>query len=248
MNFVDFVFFFYAFIGLYMLSLMILIYFRNRKKMFDNPEGKPEPVSIILPCYNEEETIGKAIESLLSLNYPKDMLEIIIVDDKSTDNSVEIIKKYTEKNKNIRLIINKRNSGKAAEPTNMGIKAAKYDLVALSDPDSFPEKDALLKMIGFLQEDKQIAGVTCSVMVKNPKNFAGGLQALEYTIIAFARKLLDFIDAVYVTPGPFALYRKKVLFEVGKLLNFLQITNLFPFFSKKCFYPYKTNAERGLMF
>ncbi|MCK5171032.1 MAG: glycosyltransferase family 2 protein [Bacteroidales bacterium] len=215
MNFVDFVFFFYVFAGLYMLSLMILICFRNRKKMFNHPKGKPEPVSIILPCYNEGKTIGKAIESLLSLDYPKNMLEIIIVDDKSTDNSVEIIRSYLKKNKNIKLIINKRNSGKAAEPTNIGIRAAKYDLVALSDSDSFPEKDALSKMVGFLQDDKKVAGVTCAVLVKKPKKFIEQLQALEYIVITFTRKLLDFIDSIYCAPGPFALYRKKILFEVG---------------------------------
>ncbi|MEM4325771.1 MAG: glycosyltransferase family 2 protein, partial [Candidatus Pacearchaeota archaeon] len=68
---------------------------------------------------------------------------------------------------------------------------------------------------GFLQRDKKIAGVTTSILVRNPKTFIEKLQAIEYVVICFARKLLDFIDAVYVTPGPFALYRKKALLEVG---------------------------------
>ena len=215
MNFIDFVFFFYTFIGLYMLSLMVIIYFPHRKEMFSYPKGKPEPVSIVMPCYNEGESIGKAIENLLSMNYPKDMIEIIVVDDKSKDNSVEIIKKYVKKYPNIKLIVNEKNSGGAAEPTNIGIRAAKYDYIAVADGDSYPEPDALIKMIGFLQQDKSIGGVTGAVLAKNAETFAQKLQYLEYVVICFARKLLDYIDSVYVTPGPFALYRKKVLFEIG---------------------------------
>ena len=215
MNFVDFVFFFYTFVGLYMLSLMIIVYLPYRKKMFDYPQGKPEPVSIVMPCYNEAGSIGKAIENLLNMNYPKNMIEIIVVDDQSKDNSVDIVRQYTKKYKNVRLIVNKRNSGGAAEPTNIGIKAAKYDYIAVADADSYPEKDALIKMIGFLQKDKTIGGVTGAVLTKDPKTFMQNLQALEYIVISFARKLLDYIDSVYVTPGPFALYRKEILFEIG---------------------------------
>ena len=214
-TFIDFVFFFYIFIGLYMLSLFLFIYYSNRKKIYEYPKGIYEKVSIVMPCYNEAEHIGKAIEALLSLNYPKDMIEIIVVDDKSTDNSAEVVREYVRKYGNVKLIVNKRNSGKAAEPTNIGIKAAKYDYIAVTDADSEPEKDALSKMIGFLQKDKKVAAVTCGVMSKKPVTFMQRLQTIEYTVIAFNRRLLDLVDAVYVTPGPFALYKKKVLLEVG---------------------------------
>ncbi len=218
MNFIDFVFFFYNFIALYMLTLMITVYFPHRKEMFYYPPGKPEPVSIVMPCYNEADSIGKAIENLLNLNYPKDMIEIIVVDDRSKDNSVEIVKKYVKKYKNVRLIVNERNSGGAAEPTNIGIKAAKYDYVAVADADSYPEKDALLKMIGFLQKDKTIGGVTGAVLGKGNETFMQQMQYLEYVVISFARKLLDYVDSVYVTPGPFALYRKKFFLRLGCLI------------------------------
>ena len=213
MTFIDFVFFFYIFVSLFMLSLFIVIYLYNNKRLFDYPAGKPEPVSIVMPCYNEAEHIGEAIESLLDLDYPK--FEIIVVDDKSKDNSAEVIRKYAKKYKNVRLIVNKVNSGRAAEPTNIGVRAAKYDYIAVADADSTPEKDALRKMIGFLQKDKKVGGVTCAVLAKKPKTFIQKLQAIEYVVIGFNRKLLDLIDSVYVTPGPFALYRKKILFDVG---------------------------------
>lgn len=214
-NWIDGVFFFYMFIGFYMLSLFLFIYIPNRKKIFSYPESKPEPVSIVVPCYNESKTIGETIEALLKLDYPKEMIEIIIVDDKSSDNSVEIIKKYTKKYKNVRLIVNNKNSGGAAEPTNLGVKAAKYNYIAVTDADSSPQPDAVKKMLGFLQQDKKVAAVTCAVLVKSQETLMQKLQAIEYVVIGFGRKILDLIDAVYVTPGPFALYRKKSLIEVG---------------------------------
>lgn len=200
-----------------MLSLLVIIYLPNRFRLFKYPKAKPEPVSIIVPCYNAEHDVGKTIESILDFNYPKNLIEIIVVDDRSTDNSVKVIKSYIRKHKNIRLIINKRNSGGAAEPTNIGIKAAKYDYIAVTDDDSIPEKDALIKMIGFLQKDERVGGVTCAIMVKNADSFMQKLQAIEYAIISWTRKLLDLVDSVYVTPGPFALYRKKTLLEIGPL-------------------------------
>lgn len=198
-----------------MTLLMLSIFFLNRKKIFEEYKGKPEPVSVVIPCYNEEKEIGAAIESILNLNYPKEMIEIIVVDDKSTDNSVNIIKAYVKKHSNVKLIVNKRNSGKAAEPTNIGIKAARYNYIALTDADSSPDKDALIQMMGLLQEDKKTAAVTCAVLAKKPKKFMQKLQEIEYLVIAFNRRMLDLIDAVYVTPGPFALYRKSALIEIG---------------------------------
>ncbi len=216
LNFVEVVFYLYLFIALYMTSLLVFIWIPSRKKLFYHPKGKPVPISIIMPCYNESETIAQTIESLLKLDYPQEMIEIIIVDDKSKDNSVEIVKKYVSKYPGkIKLIINSKNSGGAAEPTNIGVRAAKYDFVAVTDADSTPEPDALIKMIGFLQEDQKVAAVTCAVMAKGSKTFMQKLQMIEYSIISWSRKLLDCVDAVYVTPGPFALYRKKTLIEVG---------------------------------
>lgn len=215
LSWIDYVFLIYMFIGFYMLSLFLFIYIPNRKKMFDYPKGKPEPVSIVVPCYNEGDLIGNTIESLLKLDYPKDMIEIIVVDDKSSDDSVEVVREFTKKYKNVRLIVNEANSGGAAEPTNIGVRAAKYKYIAVTDADSSPQPDALRKMIGFLQEDEKVGAVTCAVLAKKPKKFMQKLQAIEYVVIGFGRKILDKIDAVYVTPGPFALYKKAVLLEVG---------------------------------
>ena len=197
------------------MSLFILLYLYNKKELFNYPQGKPEPVSIIIPCYNESDSIGATLDSVLNFNYPKEMIEIIVVDDRSTDNSIEVIRNYMKKDPRIKLIINNRNSGGAAEPTNLGIKSAKSKYIALVDSDSTPHPDGLLKMIGFLQQDLKVGAVTCSILPKSTKTFIQKMQDIEYMVVSFTRKLLDLVDAVYVTPGPFALYRKEALLKVG---------------------------------
>lgn len=214
LNLLETLYFFYIFMALYMLSLFVLLYIQNRKSLYGYPKGRPEPVSIIVPCYNEAESIGGTIESLLALNYGAP-LEIVVVDDRSSDNSAGIVRKYAMKHGNVRLIVNRKNSGGAAQPTNIGIRNAKYDFIAVADADSTPEPDSLIKMIGFLQEDKMVGGVTCAIKAKHRNKFIEKLQAIEYSIIAFTRKLLDSVDGVYIMPGPFALYRKKILEKVG---------------------------------
>ena len=217
MEYSDLIFLFYTYATLFISSLLFFIYFSNKNKMFNYPKYKYEPVSIVMPCYNEEKELGNAIESLLNLDWPKDMIEIIIVDDKSSDGSVKIAKKYAKKYGFIKVIESKTNSGGAARPCNIGLENSKYNYVAITDADSKPERSILKKMIGFLQTEKNTAGVTCSVLVdKPPKTFIEKLQLIEYIVIAFSRKLLDFINAVYVTPGPFALYEKEKLIEAGK--------------------------------
>lgn len=215
MTIIDFIFFFYIFVGLYLTSLLFFLYIHGRSRLFEYPKSTIEPVSIIVPCYNASARIGSVLDSLLALNYPKDKVEIIVVDDKSRDNSVSIIRQYAKRYSNIRLFINSRNSGGAAEPTNIGIKHARYAYVAVTDDDSTPHPDALRKMIGFLQKDPKVGAVTCAVLAKPGSTFIQKLQTIEYFIIAWNRKLLDTIDSVYVTPGPFALYRKKALLDVG---------------------------------
>jgi biofilm PGA synthesis N-glycosyltransferase PgaC len=112
-----------------------------RKKQFKKG-SYDEPVSIIIPTFNEESTIAKVIDSVLSLDYPKK--EIIVVNDGSTDKTLEICRKY-EKDGKIKLISYQKNRGKAFA-LNKGIKASSFDIIVTVDADSFPKKKSLKKL------------------------------------------------------------------------------------------------------
>ncbi|HUW44043.1 MAG TPA: glycosyltransferase [Bacillota bacterium] len=205
----------YSFIAFYLLFLFLLIYVQNRKSFYSIPEiTKNYSLSIVIPCYNEGEDIGGTIEAVLNSDY-KGLKKIIVVDDCSTDNSYEIIKGYAKKYEKVMALKTPKNTGKASGSKNYGAKFVDTDLIGFVDADSYPKKDAIRNMIGFF-DDKKMASVTSSILVKKGKTFIEKLQSIEYRIIAFTRKLLGFIGAIYVTPGPLAIYRKSAFDDVGR--------------------------------
>lgn len=204
----------YSFIAFYILFFFVILYTNNRDKIFLFPKSsKNYSLSIVIPCYNEEKSIGGTIESVLHLDY-KNLKKVIVVDDCSTDNSYNIIKKYSAKYKKVVAIRTPYNTGKAAGAKNYGAKFVKTELIGFVDADSYPERDSVNRMIGFF-DDKNVAAVTASIFAKKDSNFIEALQAIEYRIIVFTRKLLGFVGAIYVTPGPLAVYRKEYFDKIG---------------------------------
>jgi cellulose synthase/poly-beta-1,6-N-acetylglucosamine synthase-like glycosyltransferase len=206
---IDYLFLGFAFISLYLMALFMMLFIKNRGAMFSeqpHPEVLPS-ISLIIPAYNEAEHIVETIRAAKSLSYPSELFEIIVLDDGSSDGTAQ--KAAAE---GVR-VISQKNAGKSAA-LNAGVKEAAGEIVGCIDADSYPMSDALLKMVPYF-EDKRVAAVTSSIFVKDPKNFLEKLQEMEYILIAWNRKLLDYLHSVYVTPGPLSLYRKGVLEKIG---------------------------------
>ena len=123
-------------------------------------------VSIIIPAYNEEKVIGACLDSIASLDYPKELLEVIVIDDGSTDRTAGIIAGY----RSVKVIKGLHKGPSAAR--NLALKQAKGEYVAFTDADCvvFPEwLKRLLK--GFISED--VAGVGgIQVAAKDEPSFA----------------------------------------------------------------------------
>lgn len=202
------------FISIYMLSFFLIIYFRNQKIFFNYPEPSINyGVSFVVPAYNEEDSIEDSIAHIFEIEYDN-IKEVIVVNDCSTDRTKEIVESLLEKYPKLKLINNETNLGNAAGSQNVGLKHATSELIAVVDADSFPTKDSIGKMVGFF-DDEKVGAVTCPVLARNRNTLWEKLQAIEYIAISFGRKLLEYVDAIYVTPGPLALYRKKALDEIG---------------------------------
>ena len=211
-EFITWIYLFYMFIALYFLILFSLTFIKNRRHMFDYPKlTKSYRVSVLIPAYNEEDSIEGTVKSILDLDY-KNIIEIIIINDGSKDKTKEIALSLEKKYDNV-ILFDKVNSGKA-DSLNQAIKIAKGELIVVVDADSYPSKDSFQKMIGFF-DDLKVGAVTTRIFVREPKTFIQKLQSIEYRVIAFSRKLLGFLDAIYVTPGPLAIYRKSALEKIG---------------------------------
>ncbi len=201
------------FVSIYFLSLFLLLYRRNRKELFKYPESKKQySISVIVPAFNEEKTIKNTVLAILNAGY-ENLEEVLVIDDGSTDNTLKISRMLEKKYSKVK-VYTKKNEGSKAAPLNFGLVKAKAELVAVVDADSYPTKGSFGKMIGFFDDDK-VGAVTCVFSPRNRNKFFEKLQVIEYNIIAFTRKLLDYVDAIYVTPGPLALYRKSALKEIG---------------------------------
>lgn len=201
----------YMFVSIFFLSLFLSLYAKNRKDLFEYPKTKRKySISVLVPAFNEEKTIEDTVRAIFSTGYP--IKELIVLNDGSTDKTGKIVKGLLKKYPKLRLL-DKKNSGKA-DSLNQGIKMAKSELVAVVDADSYPAKGSFGKLIGFF-DDEEVGAVTCVFIPRNKNKFFERLQMIEYTVIAFTRKLLDYVDAVYVTPGPLALYRKSALLKIG---------------------------------
>ena len=208
----------FLFIALYFEVFVLVTYFENHqhiKKDSVSPVFEPKrypTVSIIVPCWNEESTLDKTINSLLTLNYPKDKLSILIVDDGSTDNTWHAMQKFTD-HPTVR-IFKKENGGKHTA-LNFGLEQSNSELVGCLDADSYVDREALKNIILYFEQDPDAMVVTPSIKIWQPKNMIQLIQAVEYSWAIFLRKMLAFVGAMYVTPGPFSIFKREVFHSIG---------------------------------
>ncbi len=199
-----------SFLGIFS-SLVYLLTFYEQRRNLQNPKPKKIPsVSVIVPAFNEEGRIKRTVESLLNLNYPKHLLEVILVDDGSRDNTLRDMRTY--ESERVR-IFTKKNGGKASA-LNLGIEKAKGDIIVSLDADSFVDKNALINMVGYFNDPNCMA-VTPSMKVWKPKTILQKIQFLEYLFGIFLRKAAAFMGCIHVTPGPFSAYRKSFFEKYG---------------------------------
>lgn len=173
--------------------------------------GSPS-VALIVPCYNEERTAAQTARSILGLDYPPEKLRLVLVNDGSTDGTRAVLETFRA---NPRVtIIHQENGGKHTA-LNAGIAAAgDAEFVGCVDADSHLSPDALARTIACFARPK-VAAAFSSIAIGSPRGMLEHMQGAEYLMGSYFRHALTSINAFFVTPGPFSLYRRAVLAEVG---------------------------------
>lgn len=118
-------------------------------------------ISIIIPIFNVEKYLKRALDSILNQTMDLKDIEVIMVDDCSTDNSKNIIKEYNEKYKNFKAIYHEKNSGGAFGPRNTGLKIAAGKYLMFLDPDDEFAED-MCETLYHKIEEKKVELVKCN--------------------------------------------------------------------------------------
>jgi cellulose synthase/poly-beta-1,6-N-acetylglucosamine synthase-like glycosyltransferase len=202
-----------AFLTLYITIFYLLLTVEKKDEIRDKIRGVYTPtITVIIPCYNEENVISRTVDTLMRSDYPKKNLKIILVDDGSKDKTFDEMKRLEKKYKSVEAY-SKANGGKSSA-VNYGIKKAGSELVATLDSDSYVHVKSLKRMTSFFQ-DPEIMAATSAIKVYKPRKIIEKLQNVEYLLTIVSRKLLSFLDSVTVTPGPLSVFRRSVFREVG---------------------------------
>lgn len=136
----------------------------------------PQKFSVLIPFRNEENSLDTLLKSIQNLEYNSDNLEILLIDDESTDNSVNIIKRWQNKIPNIKILNNQRVSySPKKDAIQVGIKASKFDFIITTDADCVFPKNWLFAYNTIIHQ-KQSLFVAGPIALKINKNFVEQYQ------------------------------------------------------------------------
>ena len=172
--------------------------------------------SIIIPTKNEEAVIRRCLTGVMNIDYPKDKMQIIIVDGKSEDNTYKICSEFAEKYpENIKIISEKTVKGKPAA-LNLALPFINGEIVGTFDADSYPEKDALSKAASYFNDEKIAALQGRTTAINEKSNALTRVIAMEekawfQALLSGREKLQLFVPLA----GSCQFVRREVLEELG---------------------------------
>jgi len=182
----------------------------RRRRSPDWSWGQPvtEPVSVIVPAYNEKEGIAAAVRSIAASDHP---VEVIVVDDGSTDGTADIVEALGLPNVDI---IRKPNGGKASA-LNAGLAAARHELIVMVDGDTVFEPDSVRRLVQPFAEPS-VGAVAGNVKVGNRHSLVARWQHIEYVIgFNLDRRLYETLRCMPTVPGAIGAFGRRALISAG---------------------------------
>ena len=210
------VLFFWTFYNLPIVVVGVRKALKKKRKVHEESSGKLPFVSIVIPARDEETVVGRCLESVVKLDYPKELFEVVVVEDGSTDSTVSICEGFEKDYPDlVRLVRNPVSRGKPAA-LNYALRFVQGDVVAVFDADNVPEVDVLIKAVRYFDEESVGAVQGKQRCLNRDQNMLTKLVSFEGEL--WSHNYLRGKDAlglfVSVT-GSCYFVRKDVLLEVG---------------------------------
>lgn len=201
-----------SFVGIYLNVWFLLVTLEKMGKqagsgMIKAARRLPK-ISVLVPAHNEAESISRTLRSIFKVDYPKNKMEVIVVDNASTDNTAEIAKKFPRAKV---YKIKKKGKSFALEK---GFSVSKGSVIGILDADTEVSRNALKKMVAHF-EDPEVGAVTNLIRVDRKRGLIEKFQHIEYAVSALSKKLLSMLDALYITPGTLSLIRREAVKKIG---------------------------------
>ncbi|MFC6834937.1 glycosyltransferase [Halomarina ordinaria] len=176
------------------------------------PLNEPFPtVSVLIPAYNEAGYVGPCIEAVLDSDYPDQRLEIVVVNDGSSDGTYEEAAQYRDRGVSV---YHKSNGGKHSA-LNYGLLCSTGEYVVAIDADSHVTPTAITRLVRDLEAHPGAGAVAGNVKVTNRDNVVTWLQSLEYIVsINTFRRMFGLLGSVPVIPGCLGGFRREALEDV----------------------------------
>ncbi len=197
-----------------------IFYFKNFDKEIKEIDEYPM-ISILVPAHNEAKVIGRTVESLLLLNYPKSKMELIVINDNSSDNSKKILENIKDRYNNYNFtIINTDNltGGKGkSNALNIGYTISKGDFIAVYDADNTPDKNALRYLVQTIVMNDELGAVIGKFRTRNKnKNLLTkfiNIETLSFQWMSQAGRWQLF--NLCTIPGTNFILRRSIIEEIG---------------------------------
>ncbi|MBK3643069.1 bifunctional polysaccharide deacetylase/glycosyltransferase family 2 protein [Streptomyces sp. MBT33] len=195
-----------------MLVLARRHYRQRNKRRFSWGPTVTRPVSVIVPAYNEKECIANTLRSLSRSTHP---IEIIVVDDGSTDGTSEIAREAARSlgMTNVR-VVRQENAGKPAALNN-GVRSASHDIVVMMDGDTVFEPETVRQLVQPFA-DPAVGAVAGNAKVGNRDTVIGAWQHIEYVMgFNLDRRMYDLLRCMPTIPGAIGAFRRDAVLQVG---------------------------------
>ncbi|WP_445047501.1 glycosyltransferase [Streptomyces drozdowiczii] len=193
-------------------GLMLVLSFvharRVRGRGFRWGEPVTRTVTVLVPAYNEKKCIANTVRSLLASDYP---VEVIVIDDGSTDGTADIVQRM--RLPNVR-VVRQRNAGKPAALNN-GIAHARNDIIVMMDGDTVFEPSTVRELVQPFG-DPRVGAVAGNAKVGNRDSLIGAWQHIEYVMgFNLDRRMYDVLRCMPTIPGAVGAFRREALERVG---------------------------------